>query len=320
MTDGPGVRDAPPAGNAPPGSGRSSGALPVRHGAPPQELPVRPPPPENFPVAARLLPTRVRRYLLAIYGFARLVDDVGDEPLPGNRRGASQVHDGPGRWVLLDWLDSELDRVFQGRPARHPVTRRLADTLREADLPQQPFRDLIAANRLDQQVVTYQTFEDLLGYCELSANPVGRLVLAVFGEATATNVRLSDRVCTALQLVEHCQDVAEDARRGRIYLPMEDLARFGCTPADLVAGRTPPRLRRLVAFEVTRTRELLAAGAPLIGRLRGTARVAVAGYVAGGRAALRAIENAGCDPLAGDLQPTSRDLLAGTVTAWWRGR
>jgi squalene synthase HpnC len=241
---------------------------------------------ENFPVAGRLLGRRLRAHLLAVYGFARLLDELGDS-FAGDRPAA------------LDWLEGDLDRAYRGQ-AEHPLLRRLQPTLRECELPREPFARLIEANRTDQRVSRYETWEQLRAYCALSANPVGELVLGVFGQATPARVALSDDICTALQLVEHCQDVAEDLARGRVYLPAEDLARCGCTIADLSDRHAARPLRDMLAFECSRARELLARGAPLIGELRGVrARLAVAAFVAGGRAALEAIERAGYDVLAG---------------------
>jgi squalene synthase HpnC len=184
--------------------------------------------------------------------------------------------------------------------------------LRECELPREPFLRLIEANRVDQRVTRYDTWEQLRGYCELSANPVGELVLGVFGQATPARVARSDEICTALQLTEHCQDVAEDLIRGRVYLPAEDLARFGCTIADLSSPHAGKPLRDTLAFECSRARELFARGASLIEELRGVrARLAVAAFVAGGRAALEAIERADYDVLAGPPRAGSaRRLLA----------
>ncbi len=256
---------------------------------------------ENFPVALRLLPARYRRHLQAVYGFARAVDDMGDEAPPEDRL------------RLLDELEADLGRLYRGLgalapspaggapeagpdgagPPRIGVVRALAPVVTECDVPQQAFADLIRANRQDQVVTRYATAADLVGYCELSANPVGRIVLHVFGAFTPERAILSDRVCTALQLAEHWQDVAEDLRAGRVYLPAQDMDRFGCTEGDLAAATAAPQVRALMAFEVQRARRLLDDGAPLVGNLHGAARVAVAGYVAGGRAALAAIAAAG---------------------------
>jgi squalene synthase HpnC len=239
---------------------------------------------ENFPVASRVLPRRVRFHLLSIYGFARLVDELGDTAC-GDRLAA------------LAELERELDLAYQGR-AEHPLLRRLGVTVRECDLPREPFERLLEANRLDQRVSRYQTWEQLREYCTLSANPVGELVLEVLGLASTARIALSDSICTALQLTEHCQDVAEDLGRGRVYLPAEDLARFDCATADLTADRAGRALQEVLAFEVSRARGLLADGAPLIDELHGRARLAIAAFVAGGRAALDAIERAGYDVLA----------------------
>jgi 15-cis-phytoene synthase len=259
---------------------------------------------ENFPVALRVLPRRTRAHLLAIYGFARLVDQAGDDAAGD-------------RLVLLDCVEDELDSAFAGSP-RDPLFRRLAPTIRELRLPREPFVRLIDANRRDQRETRYERYADLLAYCELSANPVGELVLHVFGAATPELVALSDRICTALQLVEHWQDVGEDYRSGRVYLPAEDLRRFGVTDRDLAAPQASEGLRLLLAFETERARALLDAGAPLVGRLRGTARLAVAGYVGGGRAAIGTLEACRYDVLARAPQAgRARRLLA--VAKTYRG-
>jgi squalene synthase HpnC len=256
---------------------------------------------ENFPVASRVLPRRARTHLLAVYGFARLVDELGDSA-------------DADRLAALDWLEGDLDRAFQGR-AEHPLLARLAPTLRECALPREPFARLIEANRVDQHVSRYETWEQLRGYCALSADPVGELVLGVLGMATPARIALSDSICTALQLTEHCQDVAEDLARGRVYLPLEDLECFGCTSADLAAEHAGAPLRAVLAFEVARARGLLAEGAPLIRELRGRAGLAVAAFVAGGRSALEAIERADYDVLGGPPRTArARRMMAFAVT------
>jgi squalene synthase HpnC len=269
---------------------------------------------ENFPVALRLLPARYRQHLQAVYGYARAVDDMGDEAPPGQRA------------RLLDDLEADLGRLYRfqgsdpGEPPRLGVVRALAPVVAECGVPRQPFLDLIQANRQDQIVSRYATFEDLVRYCELSANPVGRIVLYVFGAVSPDRLVLSDQVCTALQLAEHWQDVAEDYRAGRIYLPAEDLARFRVSEADLAAATTSAQVRELMTFEVRRARMLLDQGAPLIGNLRGAARVAVAGYVAGGRAALAAIKGAGYDVLRVTPKPRRGRLVREVLTAYAAGR
>ncbi len=213
---------------------------------------------ENFSVASLLLGRKTRDHLLAIYGFARLADQLGDEA-------------SGDRLALLDHLEEELGRAFDadGEP-EHPVLQRLVPTVRAFDLPREPFLRLIEANRQDQEKTTYATYAELARYCELSANPVGELVLHVFGVATPERIALSDSVCTGLQLVEHWQDVAEDARRGRVYVPAEDLARFGVAREQLSASTVSEPLRALLAFEVARARDLLDEGAPLVGTLKRT--------------------------------------------------
>ncbi len=248
---------------------------------------------ENFPVASRFLPRRERSHLLALYGFARLVDDAGDEAAGD-------------RLELLDWLDDELEQVYSGSPT-HPLIRRLAPTVRECRIPAEPFRRLIDANRQDQQVKSYETIDDLLAYCELSANPIGHLVLHVFGAATPERLRLSDAICSGLQLTEHWQDVAEDAARGRVYIPAADMRGFGCDQSDLSKPPASGRLRALIAFEVDRARTLLDDGLPLVRTLRGRPALAVAAFVAGGRAALDAVERAGHDVLGGPPRASRRD-------------
>jgi squalene synthase HpnC len=244
-----------------------------------------------------VLPRASRAHLLAIYGFARLADELGDS-VSGDRPAA------------LDWLEGELDAAFVGK-ARSPIMRTLSATLGACELPRGPFVALIEANRVDQRVKRYESWEQLLSYCELSANPVGELVLRVLGVASEELMALSDAICTGLQLAEHWQDVAEDRDNGRIYLPAEDLERFGCGPADLEGSHTPPRLRELVAFEAARTHALFDRGAPLLTELHGRPKLAVAAFIGGGRAALDAIERADWDVLAGAPRAgTVRRLIA----------
>ncbi len=254
---------------------------------------------ENFPVASWLLPGALRAHLLAIYGFARLTDELGDEA-PGDRLAA------------LDWLSSELDRSFEGR-ATHPLLRALEPTIAACGLSREPFERLIEANRVDQRVHSYETWAGLLEYCHLSADPVGELVLGVFGVATPERTALSDAVCTALQLTEHWQDIREDLARGRVYLPLEDLARHGCTIEDLKATRVSERLRRVLALEAARTASLFRHGDSLVADLHGWARLAVAGYAGGGRAALEAIALADYEVLALNPRPTRRRTAGAIV-------
>ena len=256
---------------------------------------------ENFPVAARLLPRSLRVHLLAIYGFARLVDQLGDDE-PSDRLAA------------LDWLEVELDRAFAGT-AQHPIMVALVPTISACGLARGPFQRLIEANRMDQRVQSYETWGELLNYCDLSANPVGELVLTVFGAATAERVAWSDAICTALQLTEHWQDVREDLERARVYLPLEDLARHGCTIDDLGAPRVGEQLRRVLALEAGRTDLLFREGEPLVASLHGWQRVAVAGYLGGGRAALGAIVRADYEVLEHSPRPSRRRIAGAIVRA-----
>jgi squalene synthase HpnC len=250
---------------------------------------------ENFPVALRLLPRGLRVHLRNVYDVTRVIDDLGDAA-SGDRS------------AQLVAFRTDLDTIWQGGQPRAPVLRRLAGSVHSCGLSRQPFADLIEANLLDQTTAVYPTYDDLLAYCELSANPVGRMVLEVFGARTPERVALSDRVCTALQIIEHCQDAGEDYRSGRIYLPLSDLDRFGVARADLGAATTSPTLRRLIAFEAERAESMLASGAPLVAMLNGWARLAVAGYVAGGQAAVAALRRAGWSVLPSHPRARRSDL------------
>lgn len=288
---------------------------------------------ENFPVAPFFLPRAWRADLMAIYGYARLVDDIGDGDLPPGGSDAELLGldrdraDDP--LAMLDAFEKDLWRVFgepggaggKGEPGstggtssvspdpRHPLLRALRPTVRRHRLPPEPFLGLIEANRQDQRVRRYETYEDLLGYCELSANPVGRLVLGVTGTTSPERVRRSDAICTALQIVEHLQDVAEDLRRDRVYLPAEDMKSFGVTEADLAAPTAGAPVRALIAHEAARAETLLNEGTPLVGSVHGRLKWLLAGFVAGGRAALRAVAAAGYDVLPGPPRPTKLSLL-----------
>jgi squalene synthase HpnC len=293
---------APHSGAAYPDGGQHVGSVAAKAAA------------ENFPVALRLLPGRYRRHLMAVYCFARAVDDAGD------------LAPWAQRPQLLRDLADDVRRLYQDpQPAadggpRLPVVRGLADTVAECGIEIRPLLDLIGAGQQDQVVTRYQTFDELVGYCRLSANPVGYLVLRVFGCYTPERAELSDSICTGLQVVEHLQDVGEDIRAGRVYLPAEDMRACDCTEEDLLSGHASPRLRRLIAQEADRARGLLDAGAPLVGSLRGAARVAVAGYLAGGRAALASIAAADYDVLSATRRPGNGRTVAELARAYWRGR
>jgi squalene synthase HpnC len=247
---------------------------------------------ENFPVASLLFPRQSRPHLRVIYGFARLVDILGDE-YEGDRLEA------------LDELEAQVDACYGSEPTWE-VMRELQPTIRVCSLPREPFLRLIEANRIDQRISEYETWADLKHYCVHSADPVGRLVLGVLGRTEPDAVALSDDVCTGLQLVNFLQDVPRDLELGRVYLPAEDRRRFAVTALD----RPSPQLRRLLEFEAERARELLASGESL-GRLLGGGRVgrAVALFARGGLAALEALERADWDIFNGRPRP-SRARLA----------
>jgi len=260
---------------------------------------------ENFPVASRVLRAQRRRDLLDVYVLARLIDDIGDEA-PGDRL------------ALLDLIDDELELVAHGSPALAPIAA-LVPVARDRGLSMRPFHDLVAANRMDQHVTSYDDVAALRAYCRLSAEPVGRLVLALWDLDDERRVALSDDVCTGLQIAEHLQDVGEDLAAGRIYLPQDALARHDVT-ADMLARASQQltegeraRIESLQAEVGERARTLLAAGPPLTRLIHGAARIAVAGFTAGGLAALDAVRAAGADAVHVTASPRKRRVLWHTV-------
>jgi squalene synthase HpnC len=269
---------------------------------------------ENFPVALRILPERTRHHLLALYTYARFVDDLGDEP-----GAAGSTDTAEARLSALRRLEVELRGLYAGVPSSQPVLMRLAPTVDACHLPIGPLLRLIEANRRDQEVVRYASFESLVDYCHLSADPVGELVLHVFDAQSPRRIALSDRICTALQVIEHLQDVGEDYRRGRIYLPTEELERFGVDEEQLAAPHASGLLRYVIRRQAERAADLLDAGTPLVAGLRGWARLAVAGYVAGGRAALAALRRTDYDPLPGPPPPTRRGTAVQLARTLLRG-
>jgi squalene synthase HpnC len=241
---------------------------------------------ENFPVVSLLAPRFARPHLRAVYGFARLVDNLGDEA-SGDRA------------LLLDELERELDG-----PPQTEIMRRLHATIAACGLPLEPFRRLIEANRIDQVRRRYETWEDLREYCTYSADPVGRLVLGIYGRGDEpTLVTMSDVVCTGLQLVNFLQDPPRDLSLGRVYLPQEDLRRFGVADEDL-AGPLTEAVAALLRSEGVRARSLLEQGLPLREALGGRSGLSVALYARGGLAALEALERAGWDVFTGRPAPT----------------
>jgi squalene synthase HpnC len=248
----------------------------------------------------------MRRHLLVIYGFARLVDDLGDEA-PGDRL------------ALLDGLSRQLDDVFSGRRPSHPLMQRLFETVVSRELPREPFDKLIQANRQDQVVTRYATFGELVAYCRLSAAPVGELVLRLADACTPGTLALSEATCVGLQLAEFWQDLGEDARQGRVYVPLEDVRRFGCEPRQFLESRADEPFRRLMAFEAERTRSFLEEGRPLGGMLGGRLGLAVRLFTAGGLAALDDLRRRGYDTFATSGRVSRPRLLAACLRELARG-
>ncbi|UNZ16525.1 squalene synthase HpnC [Streptomyces sp. 891-h] len=281
---------------------------------------------ENFPVAPRFLPRAWRDDLMAVYGFARLVDDIGDGDLGASGPAhASSLGLAPDQTddplAMLDAFEADVHRVFEdaapgGTPPPgpgHPLLRALVPTVRRRGLTPEPFLALIEANRQDQKVRRYATYAELLAYCELSANPVGRLVLAITGTTTPERVHRSDAVCTGLQIIEHLQDVAEDLARDRIYLPAEDMARFRVSEADLASPTANASVRALIAYETERALALLDEGVPLARSVHGRLRLLLAGFTGGGRAAAAALRAARYDVLG----QVPRAGTAGVLRETW---
>jgi squalene synthase HpnC len=240
---------------------------------------------ENFSVATWFLPERLRQHFFNIYAYCRISDDLGDEV-------------GDPQWSLemLDQWQGELDACYRGRP-RHAVFVALEQTVQKFDIPKQPFDDLLKAFRQDQTITRFERFEDLLGYCRHSANPVGHLVLYLGGYRDPHRQALSDSTCTALQLANFWQDVSDDYSKGRIYLPLEDLRRFGVTDEDISAARNTPAFCEMMRFEVERARQWFQQGLPLTGKVDRELAVDIELFSRGGQEILNAIERQGYDVL-----------------------
>jgi squalene synthase HpnC len=236
---------------------------------------------ENFSVASWFLPARLRQHFFNVYAYCRISDDLGDE-----------VGNPAASLLLLDQWQRELDACYAGSP-RHPVFVALAETVRKFEIPQHEFSDLLTAFRQDQTITRYETFDDLLGYCRNSANPVGHLVLYLCGYRDAERQKLSDYTCTALQLANFWQDVSVDYAKGRIYLTLESLRRFGVSEEDLTANRNTSSFCEMMRFEVARAREWFERGLPLVGKVDKELAIDLELFTRGGQEILNAIEKQG---------------------------
>jgi squalene synthase HpnC len=240
---------------------------------------------ENFSVATWFLPKRLRQHFYNVYAYCRISDDLGDEV--GNPQQSLE---------LLDQWEAELNSCYAGSP-RHPVFVALAETVQQCGIPKHEFSDLLIAFRQDQTVTRFETFDNVLGYCRYSANPVGHLVLYLCGYSDAERQQLSDYTCTALQLANFWQDVFVDYGKGRIYLPLVDLRRFGVTGDDIAQRRATPQFAAMMKFEVERAREWFERGLPLIKKVDRALALDLDLFSRGGLEILRAIERQDFDVL-----------------------
>jgi len=259
---------------------------------------------ENFPVASFLLPRRLVPAVEAIYAFARSADDLADEgdATPAERLAALQAY------------ARELGRIQMQEPSDDPMFSRLAKVIAKFDLPMKPFHDLLSAFQQDVETTRYATHDDVLDYCARSANPVGLLMLHLYKAVDEENVRDSNAICSALQLINFLQDVAIDQQKERIYLPMEDFTRFAVSPAAFERAESHGKWSALMRFEVARARELMLSGAPLALRLRGRIGWELRLVVQGGLRILESIEAVNYDVFRRRPKLTKRDWL----TIFWR--
>ena len=259
---------------------------------------------ENFLVATLFVPRKLKQHFYNVYAYCRISDDLGDES-------GGPEHALP----LLDWWEDELNACYDGRP-EHPVFIALAETNCQFGIPQGPYADLLKAFRQDQTVTSYQTYEELMGYCKYSANPVGRLVLYLCGYSDPERQALSDLTCTALQLANFWQDIARDYDIGRLYLPQEDMIRFGVTDSDIGSRRFSPEFADLMRFECERARDLFRGGLELCGKVDKRVSLDIEMFSRGGLEILRRIEQQGFDVLTKrPVIPKSRQaaILAGRL-------
>ena len=240
---------------------------------------------ENFSVATWFLPKRLRQHFYNVYAYCRISDDLGDE-----------VGDPQQSLELLEQWEAELNACYAGSP-KHPVFVALAETVKQCSIPKPEFSDLLIAFRQDQTVTRFETFNDVLAYCRYSANPVGHLVLYLCGYSDVERQRLSDYTCTALQLANFWQDVSVDYGKGRIYLPLEDLRRFGVTGDEIAERRATPQFVTMMKFEVERARDWFARGLPLVKMVDRELAIDLELFSRGGQEMLNAIERQGYDVL-----------------------
>ena len=236
---------------------------------------------ENFSVASWFLPARLRQHFFNVYAYCRISDDLGDE-----------VGDPQASLQLLDQWEAELNACYRGNP-RHPVFVALRETITACEIPRDPFANLLKAFRQDQTVTRYKTFDDLLGYCLNSANPVGHLVLYLCGYRDSERQKLSDYTCTALQLANFWQDVSVDYAKGRIYLPLEDLAQYAVSEKEIGEARNTPDFCSLMRFEVNRARDWFFQGFALVDKVDRELAVDIELFSRGGLEILKAIEHQG---------------------------
>ncbi len=260
---------------------------------------------ENFTVASRILPGYLRQHVCNIYAYCRWADDLADE-----------VGDARQSLALLDDWHKQLDECYEGR-AVHPVFVALGETIRQFDIPQEPFADLLVAFRQDQRITRYETFDELMEYCRHSADPVGRMILYLGECCTPDRTPQSDAICTGLQLANFWQDVARDWDNGRIYLPREDCRRFGYDESMFARRECNDAFRRLLAFEVDRAERLLRDGLPLAGTMPRGLRLPVALFAHGGLATLKAIRRQSFDVWTHRPTVSKLDKLRLLIGCWW---
>ena len=263
---------------------------------------------ENFTVVGWFLPGRLRQHVANVYAYCRWADDLADE-----------IDDPQRSLSLLDWWETQLRDCYEGRTV-HPVFVALAETIRQFDIPREPFLDLLTAFRQDQRQTRYETTDQLLGYCRNSANPVGRLVLYLGECHTPERVRLADSICTGLQLANFWQDVARDWDRGRIYLPQETCRRFGYDESMFAARQCNEAFRQMLAFHVDQADGLLRDGLPLAATMSPGLRLAVSLFAHGGLATLDAIRRQDYDVWAHRPTVSRIEKLRLMARCWWKLR